>query len=167
MGFLHDDVLDAALDEIQTNVTTLTICNALPTTFAQANDDPGSAGYKLGTKSSPTVGSPQDGDTSGRKITISAISDGSVGYTVIEKRKKLKAEFSDLTGPEIVKLKKKGVKIDYPLDIPIVTYLGDTRYVDFSSLEYVVNSRILIAECTFFVDEHLSRADAGKHMHIT
>lgn len=81
MGFLHDDVLDAALDEIQTNVTTLTICNALPTTFAQANDDPGSAGYKLGTKSSPTVGSPQDGDTSGRKITISAISDGSVGYT--------------------------------------------------------------------------------------
>ena len=91
---------------------------------------------------------------------------GSVGYSVIEKRKKLKTEFQGLKGPEIVELKKKGVEIDYTLELPIVTYLGDTQYVDFSQLEYIAKSKILIAECTFYEDEHSGRAEAGKHMHI-
>ncbi len=92
---------------------------------------------------------------------------GSVGYSVIEKRKKLKPEYSKLTGPQIVELKKQGIEIDYPLEIPIVTYLGDTQYVDFSQLDYIVNSRILIAECTFYELDHTGRALAGRHMHIS
>ena len=91
---------------------------------------------------------------------------GSVGFTVIEKRKKLKPEYKGLTGPQIVELKKQGIEIDYPLEFPIVTYLGDTQYVDFSQLKYIVESRILIAECTFYEDEHTTRAKAGKHMHV-
>ena len=91
---------------------------------------------------------------------------GSVGYSVIEKRKKLKPEYAELTGPQIVELKKQGTEIDYPLEIPIVTYLGDTQYVDFSQLKYIVESKILIAECTFYETEHSGRAEAGRHMHI-
>lgn len=91
---------------------------------------------------------------------------GSVGYTVIEKRKKLKAEYLNLNSQQIVELKKQGVQIDYPLDIPIVTYLGDTQYVDFAKLDYIAKSKILIAECTFLLDEHTDRAEAGRHMHI-
>ncbi len=91
---------------------------------------------------------------------------GSVGYTVLEKRKKLKPEYTKLTGGQIVELKKQGVTIDYPLEIPIVTYLGDTQRVDFSQLKYIAQSKILIAECTFYVDEHIRRAEAGRHMHI-
>ena len=91
---------------------------------------------------------------------------GSVGFTVIEKRKKLKPEYSGLTGPQIVELKKQGIEIDYPLEFPIVTYLGDTQYVDFSQLKYIVDSRILIAECTFYEGEHATRAKAGRHMHV-
>jgi ribonuclease Z len=91
---------------------------------------------------------------------------GSVGYCVIEKRKKIKPEYARLKGPQIVELKKQGVVIDYPLEIPIVTYLGDTEYVDFSQLQYIVESKILIAECTFYEPEHTGRAEAGKHMHI-
>lgn len=89
-----------------------------------------------------------------------------VGFSVIETRKKLKPEYHGLAGPEIVKLKKQGVKIEYPIEAPLVSYLGDTSYVDFSQLEYVANSRILIAECTFVAEEHTGRADAGRHMHI-
>jgi ribonuclease Z len=92
---------------------------------------------------------------------------GSVGYSVIEKRKKIKPEYAKLTGPQIVELKKQGVEIDYPLEIPIVTYLGDTQYVDFSQLNYIAASKILIAECTFYIDEHADRAQAGRHMHIS
>ncbi|MBN1816119.1 MAG: MBL fold metallo-hydrolase [Sedimentisphaerales bacterium] len=91
---------------------------------------------------------------------------GSVGYSVIETRRKLKAEYAGLSGPQIVELKKQGIPIDNPVEIPMVTYLGDTKYVDFSSLSYVANSKVLIAECTFFIEDHLDRADAGRHMHI-
>jgi ribonuclease Z len=91
---------------------------------------------------------------------------GSVGYSVIEKRKKIKPEYAGLTGPQIVELKKQGVEIDYPLEIPIVTYLGDTQFVDFSQLKYIAESKILIAECTFYESEHAERAEAGRHMHI-
>jgi ribonuclease Z len=90
----------------------------------------------------------------------------SLGYSVIEKRRKLKPEYAKLTGPQIVELKKQGIQIDYPLEIPIVTYLGDTQYVDFSQLKYIVESKILIAECTFYELDHTGRAEAGKHMHI-
>ncbi len=91
---------------------------------------------------------------------------GSVGYSIIEKRKKIKPEYAKLTGPQIVELKKQGIQIDYPLEIPIVTYIGDTQYVDFSQLNYIAESKILIAECTFYEGEHCGRAEAGKHMHI-
>jgi ribonuclease Z len=93
-------------------------------------------------------------------------SKGSVGYSVIEKRKKLKAEYVGLNSPQIVELKKQGVEIDYPLEIPIVTYLGDTQYVDFSQLKYIAESKFLIAECTFYEGGHSGRAEAGRHMHI-
>ena len=93
-------------------------------------------------------------------------SSGSVGYCIIEKRKKLKPEYVGLAGPQIVELKKKGTEIDYQLEIPIVTYLGDTQYVDFSQLKYIAESRILIVECTFYEAEHSERAEAGRHMHI-
>jgi len=91
---------------------------------------------------------------------------GSVGYSVIEKRKKLKPEYAGLSGAQIVELKKQGLEIDYPLEIPIVTYLGDTQYVDFSQLDYIARSKILIAECTFYEVDHTGRAQAGRHMHI-
>ena len=91
---------------------------------------------------------------------------GSVGYSVIEKRKKLKPEYLKLNSKQIVELKKQGVEIEYPLEIPIVTDLGDTQFVDYSQLKYIAESKILIAECTFYEDEHTVRAQAGRHIHV-
>lgn len=91
---------------------------------------------------------------------------GAVGYCLMEIRKKLKKEYHGLSGKQIVELKKQGVEIQDIVEIPLVSYLGDTQYVDFSQLEYVSQSKILIAECTFFEDDHADRAYAGKHMHI-
>ena len=81
MAFLHDDILDAALSYISTNNEYLYICNAAPTTFAQASQTPGSSGYSLGYKAAPSFGSIANGDVSGRKLPVTAISDGSVNYT--------------------------------------------------------------------------------------
>ena len=90
----------------------------------------------------------------------------SLGYTVVDRRQKLKPEYLDLSGPEIVKLKKKGVEITTTQNVPLVTYLGDTAEGEFQSLPCVRQSKILITECTFFEKEHLDRARAGRHFHI-
>jgi ribonuclease Z len=90
---------------------------------------------------------------------------GSVGYTLLEKRKKLKPEYLSLSGAELVELKKSGTIIDNQIELPIVSYLGDTAYGNFAELDYVMTSKILIAECTFFLDEHIERAKVGRHMH--
>lgn len=81
MSYLHDDILDAALSYISTNAENLYILSAEADTFAEASNDPGSAGFKLGTKASPAFGSVTNGDVSGRKLPVTAISDGTVGYT--------------------------------------------------------------------------------------
>ena len=101
------------------------------------------------------------------KVFPTKHSKGAVGYSVIEKRKKIKPEYARLTGPQIVELKRRGERVDYPIEIPIVTYLGDTQYVDFSRLKYIAQSKILIAECTFYEKDHADRAQAGRHMHIS
>lgn len=93
-------------------------------------------------------------------------SKGAIGYSILEKRKKLKAEYKGLGGPELVELKRKGVRIENDVEIPLVSYMGDTEYVDLRKLDFVANSKILITECTFYIDEHVERARAGKHMHI-
>jgi hypothetical protein len=72
-AYIHDDVLDAALNYIKTNCENLYICKTgQPTTFAEA-----SSTYAVGVKATPTFTGPAN-DTSGRKVTIDAITDGTV-----------------------------------------------------------------------------------------
>jgi ribonuclease Z len=93
-------------------------------------------------------------------------SPGSLGFTIIERRQKLKAEYLDLPGPEIARLRKNGEPVTYTLNLPLVTYLGDTMTGGFEELMCVRQSRILIAECTFFEEDHHERARAGRHFHF-
>ena len=69
--FLNDAVLDVALALIDDNVAELYICNALPVTYAEA-----SSTYALGNKTPPTIGVPEDAAPNGRKVVVSAITDG-------------------------------------------------------------------------------------------
>lgn len=90
----------------------------------------------------------------------------SVGYSLVEVRKKLKQEYIGLSGHKLVALKKDGVEIDNKIEIPLVTYLGDTCAADYSKHGYVRKSKVLITECTFFLEEHKDRAKAGRHIHV-
>jgi len=74
MAKIHDDALDACLEVID-DATVLHICSSEPANYAAVS------GASLGTKSSPGFTGPADGDASGRKITVDAITDGSVTST--------------------------------------------------------------------------------------
>ena len=75
MPKLHNDVFDAALNEINDNATVLHICSSEPANYAAVS------GASLGTKTLPGFTGPADGDTSGRKLTVNEITDGSVNAT--------------------------------------------------------------------------------------
>lgn len=91
---------------------------------------------------------------------------GALGYSLIEKRHKLKSEFLGKTGPQLVSLKKDGVQIEEHVEITLLTYTGDTAIGRFLDLDFVRNSRAVLFECTFFEREHLDRARAGRHIHV-
>jgi ribonuclease Z len=89
-----------------------------------------------------------------------------LGYTAIAVRQKLLPEYQNLTGPQLVELKQRGVVITRRVEIPLVTYCGDTAPGDFFALDYVRNSKVLLLECTFVEPDHRDRARAGFHMHV-
>jgi hypothetical protein len=76
MPFLADYILDLALAELDTATTTLYITSAEATTYTQA-----ASTYKLGTKTSLSIGAPGDRTPNGRKVTVAAITDGVVDST--------------------------------------------------------------------------------------
>ena len=59
------------------------------------------------------------------------------------------------------------LQITRRVEIPLVAYCGDTAVGDFLDLDYVRNSKILLLECTFVEPDHLERARAGNHLHVT
>jgi hypothetical protein len=76
MPFLHDDILDAALAVISGDTENLYITSQEAATYAEAQTT-----YKLGTKATPGFTGPANGDASGRKTTVNAITDGVVDGT--------------------------------------------------------------------------------------
>jgi len=88
------------------------------------------------------------------------------GYTVIERRSKLKDEFAGLPQEKLKEIKDGGTEITRTLHIPLVAYLSDTAPGPALLRQDVINAKIVIAECTFVDRDHVERAKVGKHLHI-
>jgi ribonuclease Z len=89
-----------------------------------------------------------------------------LGYSLVSVREKLKPEYMGTPGPELANMRKKGVEIQYRLEVPLVTYLGDTSAGPVFDQRDVQNAEVLITECTFFDPTHRQRAKVGKHLHL-
>lgn len=91
---------------------------------------------------------------------------GALGFSVIDVRHKLKQDYMGLEGPELVELKNQGIEITDRIEVPQVAYLGDTGKSNYSDLPCIADAKALLIECTFFDEEHLYRAKAGRHLHV-
>jgi hypothetical protein len=76
MATLGDRVFDAGLSALDTEANKITVTSQEATTFAQAN-----ATYALGNSTSLSIAAPSDRTGGGRKVTVAAISDGSITST--------------------------------------------------------------------------------------
>jgi ribonuclease Z len=90
----------------------------------------------------------------------------SLGYGLISIREKLKAEYMGIAGQELAAMKKRGIEIQYRVEIPLVVFLGDTTAGPVFDESDVQNAEVLITECTFFDADHRMKAKAGRHLHV-
>lgn len=89
-----------------------------------------------------------------------------LGFAIIERRSKLREEYTDLPQEKLREFRADGVEITKTLEIPLVAYSGDTELGPFLYRDEFVKARIVISECTFFEPGHRSRASVGKHLHV-
>lgn len=76
MPLIADYVFDAALSKLDLEANRLDICSSEPATYTAATST-----VSLGSKTSFTIGAPADRTPNGRKVTTSAITDGTVTGT--------------------------------------------------------------------------------------
>lgn len=76
MPFIADRIFDLGLNVLDTEANRLDICSAEPATFAAA-----STTNTLGNKTALSIGAPAAGTPSGRKVTVAAVTDGTVTAT--------------------------------------------------------------------------------------
>lgn len=91
----------------------------------------------------------------------------SVGYVIFDRRYKLKAEYSDLSGEQIRDLRQAGKEVTEEKRVPLVGFTGDTspRGLDDNPLFY--ETKILITELTFVAPDHRKQLiHKHGHMHL-
>lgn len=88
----------------------------------------------------------------------------SVGYVLVETRRKLKKEYLGLPGKEIAELKKT-VEITDNAEVPLFAYTGDTTIAGVLQHPMFLNAEVLVTECTF-IDDTVDEKTAEERGHI-
>jgi ribonuclease Z len=89
----------------------------------------------------------------------------SQGYTVWERRQRLRGEFRHLEGPRLGELRKSGVVIDESYETPLLSFTGDTRVEVLERTPELQRAETLVIETTF-LDERVTVEDAREMGHI-
>jgi ribonuclease Z len=89
----------------------------------------------------------------------------SQGYTVWERRHRLRDEFRGLPGPRLGELRKSGVAIEETHDVALLSFTGDTRVEVLERTPELQHTETLVMEATF-LDELVDVAGARSTGHI-
>ena len=92
----------------------------------------------------------------------------SQGYTVWERRHRLRDEFRGLPGARLAELRQRGVAIEDAQDVALLSFTGDTRIEVLERTPELQHTETLVMETTF-LDELVSVEGARStgHIHLT
>lgn len=91
----------------------------------------------------------------------------SLGFVVWERRKKLKPEYLELSGPQIRDLRLGGTEVTEEKRIPRVAYLGDSSPEGLDACPAMYQAQVLITELTFVAPRHRKdKIHKFGHMHL-
>ncbi|HYP77416.1 MAG TPA: MBL fold metallo-hydrolase [Polyangiaceae bacterium] len=91
----------------------------------------------------------------------------SQGYTIWERRHRLRAEFQGLPGARLAELRQRGVIIEETHEVALLSFTGDTRIEVLERTPELQSSETLVMETTF-LDERVNveRARSTGHIHL-
>jgi ribonuclease Z len=89
----------------------------------------------------------------------------SQGYTVWERRRRLREELRHLDGAELGRRRRAGETVDEPHEVPLLSFTGDTRVETLERSPELQRTETLVIEATF-LDERVSVQDARGMGHI-
>jgi ribonuclease Z len=91
----------------------------------------------------------------------------SLGYVVWERRRKLMAQYRDLSGDQIRDLRLAGKDITDEVRTPLVAYLGDSAPPGLDRCPAMYEAKILICEMTFVAPNHRrEKIHKTGHLHL-
>jgi len=89
-----------------------------------------------------------------------------VGYVFSELRRELRDEYRGLPGPEIGRLRKRGVEVTRETETPLLCFLGDTTasILDGPDADLIFCCPTIIVECTFLTEDCRENAERTRHV---
>lgn len=91
----------------------------------------------------------------------------SVGYVVWERRKKLKPEYTNLTGEQIRDIRLQGTEVSEERRTPRIAYLGDSTPQGLDANPIMYEAEVLLTEVTFLAARHRSaKIHKMGHIHL-
>jgi ribonuclease Z len=90
-----------------------------------------------------------------------------LGYILLEKRKKLRPEFESLSSQELQEAKRRGQSIEEHLEVPLLAFTGDTGIRVLDQVPELHKVRYLIIEVTYAGDKKgIEKAEKWGHIHL-
>ena len=106
----------------------------------------------------------------GRGLTIEAFATDhvvpSLGFHLLRRRRRLKIEYQGRSGEDLAQLRAEKVEIDRECEELWLSYCGDTGPEVWRLSPRLVESRLLLIECTFLGDEVRQHGSTYKHLHF-
>ncbi len=106
----------------------------------------------------------------GRRLLIEAFTTDhvvpSLGYHLIERRRRLAAGLGDLSPAEIVARRKAGEAVEEESEVLRLTYCGDTGSGVFETEPKLFEAQALLLECTFVGPAARDKGRRFGHLHV-
>ena len=91
----------------------------------------------------------------------------SLGFVVWDRRRKLKSQYSELTGPQIRDLRLGGTEVTEERRIPLFAYLGDSAPEGLDACPAMYEAQVLVLEITFVAPSHRKdKIHKFGHIHL-
>jgi ribonuclease Z len=90
-----------------------------------------------------------------------------LGYVLWQRKKKLKPEYSELSGDQIRDIRLSGTEVSQEFRAPLLAYAGDTAPMGLDDNPIMYQAKVLICELTFVSPEHRKdKIHKFGHMHL-
>ncbi len=106
----------------------------------------------------------------GRRLLVEAFTTDhvvpSLGYHLIERRRRLAAACRDLSPAEIVARRQAGEEVEEEREVLRLTYCGDTGAGVFAGEPKLFHAQVLLLECTFLGSAARDKGRRFGHLHL-